>query len=65
MQVRSASMDYQKRSISKPVNIWDVALKFVWAYTDRSLSKVFEVSFGSSFGLFSCIKAMAGFLYCK
>lgn len=39
LQVRPASMQYDKRSITKSINVLDVVLKFVWVYTGKSLSK--------------------------
>lgn len=58
LQFCTASMEHEKRSITKTINLLDAALRFVWMCTSASLSKAFEVSFISSPGLFFCIKAI-------
>lgn len=55
----TARMQYDRTSITKSITLLDVALKFVWVCINESLSNAFKVSFGSSTGLFCCIKAIA------
>lgn len=59
MQFCTAIMEYEKRSVTKSVNILDSAMKIVRTYTGKRLSKPFEVSFWSFSGLFCCIKAIS------